>query len=165
MLSVSKEWLGLDPEKRETILRFQNEFPIKLGQLSTEFGLIVKKATLPSNISGEIKEVDGSVIIRVNRHDALTRQRYTLAHEISHFLLHRHLLEGGISDDVLYRSAQSNEIEVEANRLAADILMPVSQIQDLYKEYSTVKGELLYQKIAEALNVSTIALKIRLNKI
>ncbi|MCV5491602.1 ImmA/IrrE family metallo-endopeptidase, partial [Escherichia coli] len=64
----------------------------------------------------------------MNQHDMQARRRYTLAHEIAHFLLHRHLLRDGITDDVLYRSSQSSQIEAEANRLAADIIMPMHQV-------------------------------------
>ncbi|HAT3626871.1 TPA: ImmA/IrrE family metallo-endopeptidase, partial [Morganella morganii] len=127
-MTTSKEWNGLSQTHIALINKHQLCCPIKLGELAKELGLIVKLATLPANISGEIKETNGLTTIRINRHDVKTRQRYTLAHEISHFLLHKHLLREGITDDVLYRSAQSNKIEAEANRLAADIIMPMHHI-------------------------------------
>lgn len=164
-MNQSNEWMSLSFQNQEIIKKYQNDMPIKLGLLSKELGLIVKRATLPANISGEIKEQDGEVIIRVNRHDAQTRQRYTLAHEIAHFFLHRHLLSTGITDDVLYRSSQSDEIEAQANRLAADILMPIDIVKDLMHQHEKLKGENFYQAIADDLNVSVTALKIRLSKI
>jgi len=163
-MNQSNEWHGLNPVTKRLIENYQTDFPIMLGRLASDLGLIVKRATLPANISGEIKEIGNDIIIRINRHDAKTRQRYTLAHEIAHFLLHRHLLKTGISDDVLYRSAQSNEVEAEANRLAADILMPMSKVEFLMKRHASLKGEILYQTLADELDVSTTALKIRLNK-
>lgn len=89
-----------------------------------------------------------------------------MAHEISHFFLHRHLLKNGIKDDVLYRSSQSNEIEAEANRLAADILMPIELVQLLIKKYSVddLDKEQVYEHVAAELAVSKTALIIRLNK-
>jgi hypothetical protein len=164
-MNQSNEWKSLDTQTKNIIEKYQAELPIKLGKISSDFGLIVKRATLPANISGEIKEVGGNILIRVNRHDAETRQRYTLAHEIAHFLLHKHLLQTGITDDVLYRSNQSDEVEAEANRLAADILMPVNMVQYLVKYYESLKGELLYETLADCFNVSITAIKIRLNKI
>ncbi|MDM1290811.1 ImmA/IrrE family metallo-endopeptidase [Acinetobacter indicus] len=163
-MNQSNEWMRLNLIDQKTIEKYQNDMPIKLGLLSKELGLVVKRATLPANISGEIKEQDGEVIIRVNRHDAKTRQRYTLAHEIAHFLLHRHLLSNGITDDVLYRSSQSDEIEAEANRLAADILMPMHIVKNLMQKHDKLKGENFYQAIADDLDVSVTAIKIRLNK-
>ncbi len=161
----SREWFDLPEHQRKTIEHFQSNLPIKLGALAAELGIYVKRATLPANISGEIKEDNGVVTIRVNRHDAKTRQRFTLAHEIAHFLLHRHLLANGIQDDVLYRSSQSDLIEAQANRLAADILMPIKDTKRLLSELSSEhQGELLYEAVAENLDVSPIALKIRLDK-
>lgn len=164
-MNQSNEWMRLNSIHQEIIKKYQNDMPIKLGLLSKELGLIVKRATLPANISGEIKEQNGEIIIRVNRHDAKTRQRYTLAHEIAHFLLHRHLLSTGITDDVLYRSSQSDEIEAEANRLAADILMPMNIVKNLMHKHDKLKGEIFYQAIADDLDVSVTAIKIRLSKI
>ncbi len=163
-MSYSKEWLNLTDECRAVILKHQSEYPVKLGSIAKDFGLIVKKATLSANISGQIKEDNGIVNIKINKHDVKTRQRYTLAHEISHFLLHRHLLKDGITDDVLYRSSQSSIIEKEADRLAADIIMPMVHVNTLKTLHSADKtGEHLYEVIAEELSVSTTALKFRLD--
>lgn len=166
-MSNSREWNSLSKEYQDLIMEYQKEIPMKLGALAKDLGIIVKKSTLAPNISGEIKDSDGIVTIKVNRHDPLTRQRYTLAHEIAHFFLHKHLLENGIEDDVLYRSTQSNEIESEANRLAAEILMPLELVKTLLHKYSIdgVNKEKIYEKVAEELNVSTTALLIRLEKI
>lgn len=159
----SHEWEQLAAEQKKIIEKYHLDCPIKLGELAKELGLIVKLATLPANISGEIKEVEGYVIIKINRHDVKARQRYTLAHEISHFLLHRHLLREGISDDVLYRSTQSNRVEAEANRLAADIIMPSSHIDYSYNlHFNGKKDAILFESMAETLQVSVVALKYRL---
>lgn len=166
-MSKSKEWNKLSKYNQDLIEKYQRETPMKLGALAKELNLVVKKSTLAPNISGEIKESDDIVTIRINRHDAISRQRYTLAHEIAHFFLHRSLLKNGIKDDVLYRSAQSNEVEAEANRLAADIIMPLELVKSLIKKYSVddLDREKVYECVAEELAVSTTALAIRLEKI
>lgn len=166
-MSKSREWNSISKQNQDLIIEFQKEIPMKLGALAKKLDIIVKQSTLAPNISGEIKESDGVVTIKINRHDAITRQRYTLSHEIAHFLLHRHLLQNGIEDDVLYRSTQSNEIEAEANRLAADIIMPLELIRSLIQKYSLddINKEKVYEQVAEELNVSTTALAIRLEKI
>ncbi|WP_226052966.1 ImmA/IrrE family metallo-endopeptidase [Dickeya chrysanthemi] len=160
---ITKEWISLTEEQKKIILKHQFSAPIKLGEIAKDFGLVVKIATLPADISGEIKEINNTVIIKVNRHDVKARRRYTLAHEIAHFLLHRHLLGQGISDDILYRSSQSDEIEAEANRLASDIIMPMKLVEEIIKKhYKGKKDAELYEATAEELEVSTTALKIRL---
>ncbi|MDA0695605.1 MAG: ImmA/IrrE family metallo-endopeptidase [Proteobacteria bacterium] len=162
-MQLSNEWYGLDTEHQELITSFQKEVPMKLGALAQRLGITVFSATLPSNISGEIKEKDGKIVIKVNRHDTKPRQRFTLAHEIAHFLLHKHLLANGIVDDVLYRSSQSNTIEAEANRLAADILMPPNIVNEILRSCSHLTDrEKKLEEVAQQMDVSLTALKIRM---
>lgn len=161
----SKEWISLPEDQLVIIQTNQSSLPVPVGKIAKELGLIVKSATLPAGISGEIKEIDGVVTIRVNRHDVKERQRFTIAHEIAHFLLHRDRIGDGIIDDVLYRSKLSDFLEVQANRLAADIIMPWSLIQDRLKIHSEKRAESQCEAIASEAEVSTTALKIRLGKI
>ncbi len=114
----------LNQPELEVIQKYQKGFPVKIGGLASELGLVVKKATLPGNISGSIKQEEGVYVIRVNSHDVRARQRFTIAHEVAHYLLHRHLIGDGIIDNALYRSSLPSKIESEANELAAQILMP-----------------------------------------
>jgi Zn-dependent peptidase ImmA (M78 family) len=160
-MRVSREWTLITPHQREIITKHQAEFPVAVGAIAKDLGITVLKSTMPGQISGEIREVDGLVTIKVNRHDVKERQRFTIAHEIAHFLLHRDRLAGGITDDVLYRSRLSDDLEKEANRLAADIIMPVVLIESLIKANAQLKSEERYRKIAEEAQVSLAAAKIR----
>lgn len=165
-MKLSGEWESLTPIQKGMIEKHQQCYPVKVGSIAKEFNLTVKSSTLSANISGEIREINNEVVIKINRHDVKTRQRYTLAHEIAHFLLHRHLLQEGISDDVLYRSAQSTAIEAEANRLAADIIMPLNLINLSTQKNIHIKNlETRRETIAADLDVSITALKIRLGVI
>lgn len=121
---MSPEWRSLTDGVRATIEEHQDTAPIRLAQLARALGVSVKAATLAPGISGEIRPVGDGFVIRVNRHDTSKRQRFTVAHEMAHFLLHSDQINSGISDDVLYRSSLSDRREAQANRLAADILMP-----------------------------------------
>ncbi len=162
-MTKSLEWKKITESQRKVILDSHGSYPIAVGKLAKSFGIVLKKATLEGNLAGEIKEVDGIVTVRVNSHDVKARQRYTIAHEIAHFLLHRQYLSDGIQDTPLYRSHLSNQIEREADALAADILMPMEIVQSLMDENSKeYKGERLYEVVADSLEVSKIALKIRL---
>ncbi|WP_061014801.1 ImmA/IrrE family metallo-endopeptidase [Photobacterium leiognathi] len=165
-MNKSPEWNRLSTTQQQIIEEFHSEYPVKLGALAKRLNLIVKKATLPANISGQIKDDNGVITIKINAHDTKPRQRYTLAHEIAHFFLHRHLLQNGISDDVLYRSVLSNSIEAEANRLAADIIMPLNQVDHLMTKHSDKeKLETTLEHVSQELCVSVTALKLRLNKL
>lgn len=162
-MKVCKEWHRLSIEEQSIIQEFQSSFPVPVGAIAKKLGIIVKRSTLKPGISGSIKENDGEVIIKVNRHDSLERQRFTLAHEISHFLLHRNLLVNGIEDTVLFRSSLSNALEAEANRLAADIVMPFSLIASVDLPDS-LRFEEKVEHIANLSQLSIPAMEIRLGK-
>lgn len=162
-MKVCNEWHRLTPEQQQIISSFHKEFPIPLGAIAKSFGLTVKRSTLKPGISGSIKESDGEILIKINRHDTVERQRFTLAHEISHFLLHRHLIASGIEDTMLFRSALSNALEAEANRLAADIAMPFSLIDKVDLPLN-LRFEEKVEHIANLSKLSIPAIEIRLGK-
>lgn len=163
--NTTKEWerIGLDNQK--IIFSAQSALPVKVGVIAASLGLTLKKASLAAGISGEIKRDNGSFIIRVNRHDVSTRQRFTVAHEIAHYLLHRDLIGDGIVDDILYRSSLSDSMEAEANRLAADIVMPWHLLSEFLRANKVLSVEQRMEKLALAADVSITAIKIRLGKI
>lgn len=151
----------LTAKEREAILESQSTFPIKLGVLSHQLGVNVFRATLPAGISGEIKKTDeGRYIIRVNRHESKNRQRFTLAHELGHYLLHRDQIGDGIADDALYRSRLSNALEYEANKFAADLLMPSAEVHKLLERYKHIDNIIDY--VSKYFGVSNQAAEIRL---
>ncbi|WP_240868854.1 ImmA/IrrE family metallo-endopeptidase [Pseudomonas sp. B707] len=163
-MRTSSEWNFLSDDQKAIISSHQINLPVPVGAIAKDLGLVILKSTMPGSISGEIREAEGIVTIKVNRHDVKERQRFTIAHEIAHFLLHRERLAGGITDDVLYRSRLSDDLEREANRLAADIIMPTTLIQEALITHSTLKPEDRYKKIAELAQVSLAAIKIRTGK-
>lgn len=148
-LTNSNEWVSLTKEQISLIRKHQLQFPIAVGAIAKALEITVKRSTLAAGISGKIKEEDENVVIRVNRHDIKERQRFTLAHEIAHFLLHRDRIGDGITDDILYRSKLSDFMEVQANCLAADILMPGHLIQQKLKEFTELRNEEKYEKLAD----------------
>jgi Zn-dependent peptidase ImmA (M78 family) len=132
--------------------------------IARELGLNVwSMNSLPSNVSGKIfrDPLNGGLSgfsIAVNGNDHPLRQRFTVAHEIGHFILHRSRLESGdLIDDAMYRSGMSSKEEAAANRLAADILMPHALIRALVAE-----GVREVEILANRLQVSLPAMKIRL---
>lgn len=157
----SREWNSLSPRDRAAIERRQQVLPLKLSGLASDLGVSVKAATLGPGISGELRPEGGAFTIRVNRHDAPRRQRFTVAHELAHFLLHRDQIGDGIEDDALYRSELSDAREAEANRLAADILMPMSLVRDAKSRFEHL-NETAITLIADEFGVSESAMKIRL---
>jgi len=164
---VSKELSRLEDRHRRVLDRHLLHSPLKLGQLAKELGVQIKVSSLGTGISGQITNENGSYVIRVNRHEARERQRFTIAHELSHFLLHRHVIDNssdGIRDNILYRSGEPERIEYEANRLAADIVMPMEQVKKvLADDFGGVVTEGTIESLAARFQVSKAAMEIRLS--
>lgn len=152
-------------EQLNIIRQHLNEVPVKISALGAALGLKIKVATLPPGISGEIRpdpDAKAGFKIRVNRHEAKSRQRFTVAHEIAHFLLHRSYIGEGLEDTVLYRSRLSSDIEASANRLAADLLMPRDAVEFEVRNSVGVDVEQLVATLSEKFEVSPAAMRIRI---
>ena len=145
------------------IRNHQDRPPVPTVPVANELGLEVFK-TRPgawsTNISGLLRKSPddpASFHIYVNGDHHLNRRRFTIAHEIAHFVLHRDLIGDGIAEDALYRSGLSNKVEAEANRFAAGILMPWHLLDPEIEKGITDIGEL-----AGIFRVSRSAMSIRL---
>jgi hypothetical protein len=151
---------------QEIIRRFTDNPPTDIFALANALGLSIIASDLRNDDgtddAGEIvRDIRhggfSGYSIRINRNDPHVRQRFTMAHEIAHFLLHRDRVQNRLRDDRMYRSGHGSTVETEANALAADLLMPRRVIGDLRnsRAYSV-------EELAEKFDVSLVAMKRRL---
>jgi Zn-dependent peptidase ImmA (M78 family) len=119
----------------EIVTTYMGKVPVEVGELALALGLRLAYEDLPDDVSGKIERYEEEgFIVTVNSNHPLVRQRFTIAHEIAHFVLHRDLIGNGVVDDGLYRSRTlSSAVERQANRYAADILMPWWQVTSRYR--------------------------------
>jgi Zn-dependent peptidase ImmA (M78 family) len=158
-------WLRAEESDLEKFWDVFVNVPVQVGLIAERLGLEVVSLTLPTEISGLIRrKADGSYEIHVNNTDAAVRQRFTVCHEIAHYLLHRSLIDAeGITDNILYRSKLSNRQEAEANKLGAAILLPWSKITEWHHErYGASPDKLNIEQIATAFRASSLAVGFRL---
>ena len=162
-----QEWERLNPEQQKILEKHLSEYPVKVGQIAKDLNVIVKVSRLPKGISGQIKCEENNYVIRVNRFEARERQRFTIAHELAHFLLHKNIIDDsrdGITDTVLYRSGAPKNTEYEANRLAAEIVMPTLLVERvLRKDFNEIITEETIENLAERFLVSKSAMEICLS--
>jgi hypothetical protein len=117
------------------------------------------------NMKGGIEEAR----VIINR-TSLTRQRFTLAHELGHLLIPWHV--GSIIDTIDLSSLPATEaytlsqeyyqLEEEANRFAAEVLMPHAWIIENIAQYSDLAE--LHRQVAKGADVSPIAAAIHLSR-
>lgn len=165
-MTSSQEWNRILPEDKSVVEKYLCEIPVKLGIMAKELGVVVKRSpTIPRSVSGQIKRLETGIYeIKINKFESLVRQRFTLAHEISHFLLHRSEIDrlGEIADNVLYRSGASETIEYEANRLAAQIIMPEKAISERQQAIGNNIDENIVDQLAKEFGVSKAVMEIRI---
>jgi len=153
----------LDPI-RKVIERHTQDVPVKVENVALELGILVRVEPMDLEIAGKIvRESRGSpsgFAIYINARDPERRRRFTLAHEIGHYVLHRDMLGDGLIDTALYRSKLSDWSERQANRFAADLLMPAALVRGLFRG-----GMVTFSALSEALQVSTDAVRIRLDEL
>lgn len=158
-------WSRVDPAEAGIVERFTSEHPVKVGELAKALGIDVFRSPLPPAISGMIRPGQPGAApyeIRVNKYEVPERQRFTLAHEVAHFLLHKADIQSGVVDSVMYRSALTSRKEAEANRLAADIVMPMQAVRKELASLGGVVSEEAAKELAVRFKVSLPAMRVRL---
>lgn len=160
----------LSAEHQRILHGHLSEFPVKLGKLARSLGVAaIKVSNMKAGISGQISKEDGAYVIRVNRNEARERQRFTIAHELAHYLLHRNIIDAspdGIKDNVLYRSGESDQVERDANKLAAVLVMPKNLItKKLADDFDGLITDATIESLASSFEVSRAAMEIRLSSL
>jgi Zn-dependent peptidase ImmA (M78 family) len=142
--------------------------------LARDLGAEVKYEPTDENLSGFIlrNRKEGRAFIGVNSTHHPNRQRFTIAHEVGHFLLHDHdaihVDRGECGLRVRLRNEESSkgddDYEKEANLFAAEVLMPAMFLeQDLAPlEGANLFDEDVLRPLAGKYGVSSQALTFRL---
>jgi len=145
-----------------------SEPPVPVDQVARHLGLHVRHVPFEGEISGSIIRRGEDVLVGVNSVHHENRQRFTLAHEIGHFLLHkgdRVILDRSFR--VNLRDTNENNIEdpeeVEANLFAAELLMPEKFLVDsLRNKKIDIEEDDMIETLANNYKVSPQAMTYRL---
>lgn len=143
---------------------WDGNLPVNVEQIALLMGINVQLSDDLITASGEIELLDNdSVVCRINQRDGLNRRRFTLAHEIGHFALN-HLNRG----DKKFRDTSTQFVygpsdyrETEANRFAAELLMPSTMVDWLIKKHMITNTH----QLAEIFQVSNAAMVYRLKNL
>lgn len=147
----------------DVVAPFLRSAPVDIRAAADALGIRVAARILSADVSGKIEcdPRDGTCAITVNAIHSETRQRFTIAHELAHYLLHRDLIGDGIVDDALYRkSSVGDEYERQANRFAASLLMPQRLVKALWEQGVRSPNEL-----GTRFHVSPAVAEIRLREL
>lgn len=145
--------------------------PVRVELIARRIGATVHYEPFDGDISGMVYRNKDRVIIGVNSLHHPNRQRFTIAHEIGHVLLHKGT---EVYIDRTYRVNMRNNVssqaidkdEIEANRFAASLLMPEHMlVQDLKDVEIDFASEDDLADLAAKYEVSLQAMTIRLSNL
>jgi Zn-dependent peptidase ImmA (M78 family) len=139
----------------------------------------VRVMDLDDDISGALLPIsEGKWLILVNKDHPITRQRFSVAHELGHLFLHQYRVPHA-DRTMKLRDAQSSQgsafEEIEANQFAAELLMPrelllkaldghvIEYEPDNAKDASSLNN--LVKGLAKRFKVSEQAMMIRLSSL
>ena len=148
------------------------EPPIDVDSIAEMLELPVTREDLGPAVSGLLVNNGTQAYIYVQKNDAETRRRFTVAHEIGHYLLghqfrggeHVHVDKGNFISQRGPRSSTSvDPMEIEANQFAASLLMPSQLLKQHAAGYGTTLLDSDVSALADKFNVSEQAMTIRLS--
>lgn len=153
-------------ELTSTILINNDMFkvPVDVVKIAKLNGITVYEGDLEKNVSGAIRynQEKENFEILVNKNDTRERKRFTIAHEIGHFFLHREILMSDeIHIDIMYRMPNEDEEqkrrEKDVDYFAGALLMNKTLLTKMYNENNTIT------ELAEIFDVSVSAMTVRLD--
>ncbi|MCL2917042.1 ImmA/IrrE family metallo-endopeptidase [Shewanella litorisediminis] len=131
--------------------------PLDIAALVYLLGISLRFEPMGDEESGKLHKCPklSKWVMTINSLHHPNRQRFTMAHELGH-----HVLHGAISDEFIdkafHRSNESNYIERQANEFAAELLMPKDDFIHFVSSESNV-----IEDIANNFQVSTMAVRVR----
>ena len=141
--------------------------PIPIREIAIAEGCIVRPTVLSDDLSGMAFVKDGQKYIIFNAVHHPNRQRFTIAHELAHHIMHEKMLGHGVHVDkgILRRDAISSggtdEVEISANAFAASVLMPERLIKAAISGTIDLEDEKMVASLAQQFAVSQVALTNR----
>jgi Zn-dependent peptidase ImmA (M78 family) len=149
-----------------------SDAPVSVDMIARSEGLPIVESAFAGDVSGALLRKDGVAGIVVNAQQHPNRKRFTIAHELAHFLLdHTDTDHVDWQFTILRRDESSSDAsdvrEIEANAFAANLLMPKDFLRRDLDQYRNFRGELelddaCKQALAKRYRVSEIALTYRL---
>lgn len=136
--------------------------PVDVARLAAHCGALVIQHPLPDALSGLVFAVGTGAVIGVNQEHHPNRQRFSIAHELGHFLLSHHEADGSSSAGFHLDLADTTPPgydwahERAANDFAADLLMPRRFVQIEFERDPHPS------RLAKTFEVSEIAMGYRL---
>lgn len=159
-------------EKTEIILKENSFFTVgfDVQKLCKKIGIHVVGKKFEDDISGLFLISENTPVISYNSNEDSKRIRFTIAHELGHYILHSSEQPFFLdkSPKVMYRNTASSTGEFlkerEANAFAASLLMPSKLIESEIENLPSDTGDII-KYLAKKFQVSEQAMSFRLSNL
>lgn len=156
----------MENNEMRIVARHMADAPVNIQAILADLGIEYEEIPM-DEASGQITRRGDSFTISINATESALRKRFTAAHELAHYLFHRDLMGDGQKMhrhvDKLFNGNKQQEDgifkrehEVQANRIAAQIIMPKSLVEKKFKSTTDIA------ELAKIFRVSNSAMEIRL---
>lgn len=146
--------------------------PVPVDVIAAALGARVRYSPFDGDgeLAGMLVRSERQIIIGVNSLHHPNRQRFTIAHECGHLLFHK----GDVHIDRSFRINKRDSVssqavdpdEIEANRFAAELLIPYDLIMaDLLKHNIDMENEEEIKQLARKYEVSVQAMTFRITNL
>jgi Zn-dependent peptidase ImmA (M78 family) len=151
--------------------------PIDVDSIALKLNIEVKYELFDDDLSGLLIKEEDRTVIGINSAHSINRQRFTMAHELGHYVL-KH--EGEVFVDKSFRSQTvmrrdvnstigTEQDEIQANQFAAALLMPEKQVglqvNALLENKPNANPAVLINQLAKIFRVSEQAIEYRLTNL
>lgn len=141
---------------------------VNVEEITSDLGVELVVEPLEETVSGLLVVRKSRATIVSNQLHPRNRQRFSIAHELGHYVLHRYASNVFVDSTLtFYRDEKSADgvyrQEIEANSFAAELLMPEDFIRrHLGSQRVDLHDEQAVERLARDFGVSMQALTIRL---
>lgn len=148
--------------------------PVPVEKIARSLGADLRFQPMDNELSGMIYIKDDVPIIGINALHHPNRQRFTIAHECGHLVMHKNVITSAVHVDkqfsVLWRDTVSatgtDLMEIEANQFAAELLMPKDLIEKALADVRfDIDNEKPIEDLAKKFKVSKQALEYRIRNL
>lgn len=155
----------------EILEKYKNKTPVPILKIAKELSLkVFKTDDFTDNQSGLIRKEGDDYCIYVNQSHSSTRMRFTIAHEIAHYLEHILPNNNRLPNNYVTLNRQSvngddeqsedeQKMEAEANKLAAKLLMPEKKFAESWEKAKSI------EEVSSCFDVSVSAVAVRGTKL
>lgn len=137
--------------------------PVNVKKIIASNGLVLMSTDLDDSLSGAF--LSNEKVVVVNKNHSLFRKRFTIAHELGHFQLHKNEADKEFIDGIFKREKKEDQqtltVERDANQFAAALLMPINEITREFQKLDLTSGDFI-NDLSQKFKVSRESMNFRL---